>query len=130
VPVRLPFLYVMGLLPPNHRPAAAPVRGPSLLYLALRQPIFSLFLDWHSPLLILVRKATLLYILVTFFLKALREDALWRHLNLLRSSIDSCSSSHAEHLPRLLYLFRHLIFFYICLRKYPKNHSLPPQGRW
>jgi hypothetical protein len=69
-----------------------------------------------------------LYILVTFFLKALREDALWRHLNLLRSSIYSCSC-HAEHLPRLLYVFRHLIFFYFCLRKYLKNHS-PPQGRW
>src|SRR5215212_147716 len=114
----------MGLLPPNHRPAAAPVRGPSLLYLALRQPIFSLFLDWHSPLLILVRKATLLYILVTFFLKALREDALWRHLNLLRSSIYSCSC-HAEHLPRLLYVFRHLIFF-IFVSENIRRTTLPP----
>src|SRR5215212_5503024 len=86
----------MGLLPPNHRPAAA-----------------------------LVRKATLLYILVTFFLKALREDALWRHLNLLRSSIYSCSC-HAEHLPRLLYVFRHLIFF-IFVSENIRRTTLPPK---
>jgi hypothetical protein len=67
-----------------------------------------------------------LYILVTFFLKALREDALWRHLNLLRSSIYSCSC-HAEHLPRLLYVFRHLIFFLFLSPKISEEPLSPPR---
>src|SRR5215213_3291005 len=117
----------MGLLlPPSHRPAAAPVRGPSLPYLAPRQPIFLLFLDWPSPLLILVRKATPLYILVTFFLNALREGALRRHVNLLPSSIDSCSLLRRSILSRRLYLFRHLIVFLFVSVNILRT-SLPPR---
>src|SRR5215212_354220 len=87
---------------------------------------FLLFLDWPSPLLILVRKATPLYILVTFFLNALREGALRRYVNLLPSSIDSCSLLMRSILPRRLYLFRHLtVFLFVSVNIL--RTSLPPE---